>query len=73
MGLFDWFSNKKKVKEWKGRPLYRKGNQTYWKGYRADDDLFYELMHNNPEEVAQYNQYIRKFNKKIKHKRRQLR
>jgi hypothetical protein len=75
MGLFNWLLGKKKVKFWKGKPLYRKQGESYWKGYKISDDLFNELMHNNPEEVKQYNYWVRRANRSIRrrYKKRKLR
>lgn len=50
------------------RPLYRKGGRWFWKGIRVDDDLFNELMHDNPKEVKEYNQHVKKMRKRRRRK-----
>ena len=69
--VLDWIMGKRGIKKWKGKPLYRKGNQIYWKGCRVDDDEFSRLMYNNSEEVAQYNRYVRNANRR-KNKRKRM-
>lgn len=65
MGLWDWFFVKQPVMKWKGRPLYRRGGQIYWKGIRVNDDEF-EAVRQNRAELRQYNYWVRKLNRRRK-------
>lgn len=69
MGLLNWLFGRKKVKRWKGKPLYRIGKEPYWKGTRVSDDQF-EWVRQNPEELRQYNYWVRKSNRRLKVRRR---
>jgi hypothetical protein len=62
----------RRVLKWRGKPLYRKGKDIYWKGYRVGDDYFDALMRDE-DERRQYNYYVKIANRKLRQRNRNLR
>lgn len=68
MSLWSLLFGKKKVRRWRGKPLYRKGKTIYWKDMPVHDDEF-ESVRENPAELRQYNYWVRKLNRRLRRRR----